>query len=117
MNQGERGCLTAWLVLLLVVLGVGSIGYFFMGMVMVRDGAAQGGGISILLSVLFSIGAAGAASLLAGRKFGFYLLVFAFIGASILQVVAALRIDMAVLGLLNIGIVWWLVRPQWAGLQ
>jgi hypothetical protein len=82
-----------------------------------QAGSAARGRISILLSVLFSIGAAGAASLLTGRKLGFYLLIFAFIGASILQVVAALRIDMAVLGLLNIGIVWWLVRPQWAGLQ
>ena len=116
MNN-ERGCLIAWLILLLIVLGVGSIGYFFIGMALVKEGAAQEGGISILLAVLFSIGAAGASSLLARRKFGFYFLVFAFIGASILQAVAALRVDMAVLGLLNIGIVWWLVRPQWASLQ
>lgn len=116
-DRTQQGCLLIWLILLLVALGLGSIAYFYIGVVLSSQGSGQEGGLSILLAIVFSIGAAGASSLLAKRKFGFYFLVFSFLGASVLQLVAATRIDMVVLGILNVAILWWLVRPQWASLQ
>ncbi len=110
----ERGgCLVAWLILLLIVLGLGSILYFYVGVVMVRSSADNQGFFAITLAVAFSIGAAGAATLLSRRRYGFWMLAGAFAFAALLQLLGALRIELALAGLVNIGVIWWLLKPMW----
>ena len=116
-QEDRRGCLTAWLILLLVVMALGAMFYFYTGMVLGQRGTAAGARETILLSIAFSAGAAGAAAMLARKRYGFYLLVIAFVGAAVLQLLAALRIDLALAGLLNIVVLWWLVRPSWRRLD
>jgi hypothetical protein len=111
--SAQGGCLIAWLILLLIVLGLGSMAYFYVGVVMGRQGLSQQGGVAVLLSIAFSVGAAGAASLLARKRFGFGMLVAAFVFASLLQLLVAMNIWIALAGMINLGVIWWLLRPVW----
>jgi hypothetical protein len=111
--SAQGGCLIAWLILLLIVLGLGSMAYFFVGVVMGWEGLSQQGGVAVLLSLAFSVGAAGAASLLARKRFGFGMLVAAFVFASLLQLLVAMNIWIALAGMINLGVIWWLLRPVW----
>ena len=113
-RMSERaGCLTAWLILLLIVLGLGSVVYFFIGVVMIGQEARDQGLNAITLALTFSIGAAGAAALLSRRRYGFWMLAGAFVFASLLQLIGALRVDLAVVGVINVGVIWWFLRPVW----
>jgi hypothetical protein len=112
--MNERGsCLIAWLILLLIVLGLGSIIYFFVGVVMVRNNADNQGFFAITLAVALSIGAAGASTLLSRRRYGFWMLAGAFAFAALLQLLGGGRYELALAGLVNIGVIWWLLRPVW----
>jgi hypothetical protein len=115
MND-RGGCLNAWLVLVVIVLGVGSALYFLVGAVKGGQGNGEASTLSILLSIALSIGAAGAASLLTKRRLGFYLIVISIGAAGLLQVLATGRLEIAVAGLLILAFTWWLVRPVWSKL-
>ena len=115
--MSERaGCLIAWLILLLIVLALGSVVYFYIGMVLEGQGGGQGQ-FPIILAVAFSIGAAGSAALLSGRRYGFWMIAAAFVFAALLQVLAAGRLDIALAGLFNVGVIRWLLRPVWRRLE
>ncbi len=117
-RMSERaGCLIAWLILLLIVLGLGSALYFYVGVVMVRQNADNQGFFAITLAVAFSIGAAGAAALLSRKRYGFWMLAGAFAFSALLQLLGATRIDLALAGLVNVGVIWWLLRPVWRKLD
>lgn len=118
LEPDERaGCLKAWLIVLLVTLGLGSFFYFYSGIVLGSQVSQEAGLMSLLLSVAFSIGAAGAATLLARRRLGLFMLVGAFLFAGFLQLLAAFRIEIALAGALNLALIWWLVRPAWNRLE
>ena len=75
------------------------------------------GFFAITLAVALSIGAAGASTLLSRRRYGFWMLAGAFAFAALLQLLGAFRIELAVAGLVNIGIIGWLLRPVWTKLD
>lgn len=117
-RMSERaGCLIAWLILLLIALGLGSVVYFYIGVVMIGQDANDQGMYAITLALTFSIGAAGAAALLSRKRLGFWMLAGSFVFAALLQLIGALRIDLALAGLINVGIIWWFLRPVWRKLD
>jgi hypothetical protein len=112
-TRERSGCLTAWLILMLIANSGLAFYYLTSGNDLARFFTNASPTVFIILAVLGAVNVASAIALWRWKKWGFYL----FIGTAILSIIINLSLGIplfnSLLGLVGVGILWYLLNKQW----
>lgn len=114
MKSRERGgCLTAWLVVVLITNALIAFYYLTSTSAMQQVYPTISSGVFLLLAVIGAVNVASAIGLWTWHKWGFYL----FVATSIITLVINIGIGLPILsslaGLIGVGILWYLLHKKW----
>lgn len=112
-NAARASCAAAWMTLMLMLFGIGSVVFFTAGYLLGQEGRGDDGGRMIMLAIVFSAAAAGAGALVSRKRYGFYLLSAGALFAGVFQFLSTLRFDFALVAVGLIALTWWLIKPIW----
>ena len=112
-SQERGGCLTAWIILVLIANALVALSYLLGGAALQQTYPTISSAVFLLLALIGALNVVSAIGLWTWHKWGFYLYAVSSIVTFVINVAIGLPILSSLIGLLGVAILWYLLHKKW----